>query len=140
MAFVVENSRERGGISQHTHATRERVGNAHRADFRFLTLWSSEVFIDRLREQGEPPFEMRLLHRKNGVLWKWRALIIAAPEKQGLPKAVHRRQMRRPIHVRGFVEDRGEQLVAVNFRVESIDESFHILRRFDIAEGIHEVK
>ena len=31
-----QNSRERGWVSQHTNATRERVGNAHTAAFRFL--------------------------------------------------------------------------------------------------------
>ena len=137
MAFIVENSRERGGVSQHTHATRERVGNAHSAAFRFLAFWSSEVFVDRFREQSEPPFEMRLLHWKNGVLRKWRALIVTAPEKQRLPEAVHRREMFRPIHLRDFIEDRGEQLVAINFGVEGIDKLFHILRRFDVAEVLH---
>jgi hypothetical protein len=38
--------------------------------------FSSTVF----GEQTEPPFEMRLLHWKNGVFWKWRALIVTAPE------------------------------------------------------------
>ena len=80
MAFIVQSSSERGRVSQHTHATPERVGNAHGAAFRFLALWSSEVFVDRFGEQTEPPFEMRLLHWKNGVFWKWRALIVTAPE------------------------------------------------------------
>ena len=80
MAFIVQNSRERGRLSQDTHATGERIGNAHSAAFRFLALWPSEVFLDRFREQSEPPFEMCLLHWKNGVLWKWRALIVTAPE------------------------------------------------------------
>jgi hypothetical protein len=56
-----------------------------------------------------------------------------------LPEAVHRREMLRPINLGGFVENRGEQLVAVNFGVEGIDEPLHILHRFDIAERIHEV-
>jgi hypothetical protein len=80
MAFIVQSSSQRGRVSQYTHATRERVGNAHSAAFRFLALWSSEVFVDGFGEQREPPFEMCLLHSKNGVLWKWRALIVTAPE------------------------------------------------------------
>src|SRR5207244_4714289 len=101
--------------------------------------WSSEVFVDRFREQSEPPFEMWLLHWKNGVLWKWRALIITTSEQHGLPEAVHRREMLRPIHMRGLVENRGEQLIAVNFGVEGIDQPLNILRRFDIAERSHSV-
>ena len=36
LVVIVQNSRERGWVSQHTNATRERVGNAHTAAFRFL--------------------------------------------------------------------------------------------------------
>jgi hypothetical protein len=141
MAFIVQNSRERGRVSQDTHAPRERVGNAHGAAFRFLaflvqrssrrSFWRIELPIAR----NAP------VHRKNCMLWEWRALIITAPEKQGLglPEAVHRREMLRPINLGGLVENRGEQLVAVNFGVEGIDEPLHILRHFDIAERIHEV-
>lgn len=77
---MVQSSSERGRVIQDTHATLERIGNAHSAAFRFLALWSSKVFVGRFREQSEPPFEMCLLHWKNGVLWKWRALIVTAPE------------------------------------------------------------
>jgi hypothetical protein len=41
---------------------------------------AGEVFVDGFGEQREPPFEMCLLHWKNGVLYKWRALIITTPE------------------------------------------------------------
>jgi len=43
LVVIVQNSRERGWVSQHTNATRERVGNAHTAAFRFLALGSIEV-------------------------------------------------------------------------------------------------
>jgi hypothetical protein len=56
MAFIVQSSSERGRVSQYTHATRERIGDAHSAAFRLLALWSSKVFVDRFREQSEPPF------------------------------------------------------------------------------------
>jgi hypothetical protein len=41
--------------------------------------------------------------------------------------------------MRGLVENRGEQLIAVNFGVEGIDQPLNILRRFDIAERSHSV-
>ena len=68
MAFIVQNSRERGRVSQYTHATRERIGNAHSAAFCFLALWSGEVFVDRFREQSEPPFEIKKFVQNNAVL------------------------------------------------------------------------
>ena len=43
LVVIVQNSRERDWVVQHTNATRERVGNAHSAAFRFLALGPIEV-------------------------------------------------------------------------------------------------
>jgi hypothetical protein len=60
---------------------RANVSAMHKARLFASSLFSAgEVFVDGFGEQREPPFEMCLLHWKNGVLHKWRALIITTPE------------------------------------------------------------
>lgn len=131
------SSAESSWIGQHTHALGKSVGDADGAVLRLLAFLTDKVFVDRFHEQRQPAFEMRLLHWKDGVFWKGRALVITRAEKHRLPEAIHLRQMLGPIDAGRLVKNGREQLVAIHLGVKGIDQRLHIFRCFDVSEEVH---
>jgi hypothetical protein len=52
--------------------------------------------------------------------------VAGAAEDYRLPKGIHLRQVRVPVDLRHFVEDKPEKIVRADLRVESIYEAFDI--------------
>ena len=95
---------------------------------------SGEFRVDRLAEEFHPTFELFFFERKDGVLGPGLAFVIAGAEKHFGPERIHGREVMVPIDLRDLVEDRPEEIVAVDPVVEGIDQSLDVLLCADVVQ------